>query len=201
MPAGRYVVLGDDGAPVGSEEFRCAPGPAGWRYFSDVKTVEPVPHDEVVDVVVDARWRPVRVRVESGAHRLLLEAADERLTGFRDGVRVETPWGPQSHVDYFTPATNLITTKRLTGTAEIEVVYIEPFTLVHSLERQRYELLADEEVDTPAGRFAATRWRFTSLSTGWTADLWTAGDVVVSYEGLFELERYEPGGTGVSPIA
>jgi hypothetical protein len=201
MPAGRYVVLGGDGGPVGSEEFRCAPGPAGWRYFSDVKTVEPVPHDEVVDVVVDAQWRPVRLRVETGAHRLLLEAEATRLSGLRDGDPVEAPWGPQMHLDYFTPATNLITAKRLTDTAEIEVVYVEPFSLEHSLERQRYELLGNEDVDTPVGRFAATRWRFTTLSTGWTTDLWTAGDVIVKYESLFELERYEPGASGVSPIA
>jgi hypothetical protein len=199
MPAGRYVVLGDDGEPVGSEEFRCAPGPAGWRYFSDVKTVDPVPHDEVVDIVVDAGWLPLRFRAETGAHRLMLEASDTHLSGFRDGRPIETPWSPQMHLDYLTPATNLVTTKRLTETSEIEVVFVSPFTLEPTAERQRYERLGDEAVDTAVGRFAATRWRYTSLGDGWTSDLWVAGDIVVKYERLFELQRYDPGATGPVP--
>ena len=199
MPAGRYVILGDDGEPVGSEEFRCAPGPAGWRYFSDVKTVDPAPHDEVVDIAVDAGWRPVRFRVETGAHRLLLEPQGTHLSGVRDERPIEIPWGPQIHLDYFTPATNLVTTKRLAGTTEIEVVFVSPFTLEPVVQRQRYELLGDEPVDTSVGRFAAARWRFTSIPDDWTSDLWVAGDIVVRYDHLFELERYEPGATGPVP--
>jgi hypothetical protein len=34
MPFGRYTVFGDSGEPVGTEEFRTAHGPMGWRYFS-----------------------------------------------------------------------------------------------------------------------------------------------------------------------
>lgn len=35
--------------------------------------------------------------------------------------------------------------------------------------------------------------------TGWTRSLWVAGDLVVSYEGLFELAAYEPGQSGPFP--
>ena len=66
--------------------------------------------------------------------------------------------------------------------------------------RQRYELLGNERVDTQAGRFEAARWRFTSLDSGWTGDLWVAGDVVVHYERLFTLETYEAGASGVRPL-
>jgi hypothetical protein len=52
---------------------------------------------------------------------------------------------------------------------------------------------------TPVGTFDATRWRYTALSSGWTADLWVAGDVVVKYERLFDLEWYDPGASGVTP--
>jgi hypothetical protein len=68
-------------------------------------------------------------------------------------------------------------------------------------ERQRYELLGHEEVTTPVGRFAARRWRSTALYTGWSRELWVAGDVVVRYEGLFELEEYEAGASGPRPMA
>jgi hypothetical protein len=199
MPSGRYTVLGDDGDPVGTEDFRCAPGPAGWRYFAEIDTIEHGEHHETVDVVVDDVWRPVRLRVDSGAHDLLLEAGGDAITGFRDRVPVRFAWGPETHLDYLTPATNLITTRRLSGTAEIEVLFVDPFTLEARSTRQRYERLGEEQAETPVGRFDATRWRFTALDSGWTGDLWVAGDVVVAYEGIFRLETYEPGANGPRP--
>jgi len=185
MPTGRYTIIGDDGDPVGTESFRCAPGPAGWRYVSEIDTTEHGPHRETVDIAVDADWRIVRLRIETGEHRLLLEPTQD------------------AHIDYLTPATNLITTKRLRGTSELDVVFIEPLTLERITERQRYELRGDELVDTPVGRFAATRWTYTSLGSGWTSDLWVAGDVVVRYERIFELTTYDPGASGprvVGPV-
>ena len=61
--------------------------------------------------------------------------------------------------------------------------------------------IGDEEVDTPVGRFAAARWRYTSVGDGWTSDLWVAGDVVVRYDRLFELEWYDPGASGPRVLA
>jgi len=89
---------------------------------------------------------------------------------------------------------------RLDATAEIEVVFLRAVTCESTIERQRYELLGNEEVATPAGRFVARRWRYTALSSGWSRDLWVAGDVVVAYEGTFALEGYEPGQTGARPL-
>lgn len=193
MPTGRYAVLDDGHAPAGTESFRCAPGPMGWRYFSEIET----DHREVVDVAVDAHWRIARVRIDTGAHDLLLEPSGDVLRGYRDGREIEVGYGPDVHLDYYTPATNLVTTRRLGGeSAEIEVVYLAPVTLEPSRVRQRYERLGSEDVPTPAGRFAAVRWRFTALDSGWTGDLWVAGDTVVHYEGLFELTGYEPGASG-----
>ena len=199
MPAGRYAVFGDDGARIGTEEFRCAPGPMGWRYFSDIQTSYPRPHVETFDVVVDADWRPVRIRVGTGDHHILLEPHGASLTGERDGVVIQLPWEPDRHLDYLTPATNLVTTRRLKDTTEIDVVFVAPVTLEPTLVRQRYELGGDEDIDTPVGSFAATRWTYTSLDSGWTSDLWVAGDVVVRYDRLFELEWYDPGASGPQP--
>jgi hypothetical protein len=196
MPAGRYAVLGDEGGHVGTEEFRCAAGPMGWRYFSDIQTSDPTPHAETFDLVVDTAWRPVRIRVATGEHNVMLEPHGGSLKGGRNGVTLELPWEPDRHLDYLTPATNLITTHRLTDTAEIDVVFLAPVTLEPTLVRQRYELRGYEETDTPVGRFAATRWKYTSLDSGWTSDLWVAGDVVVRYDRLFELEWYDPGASG-----
>lgn len=201
MPSGRYTVLGDDGIPVGTESFRCAPGPMGWRYFSDVDTTEPTRHREVIDVVVGSDWRIARVRIDTGDHDLLLEPRGHALVGYRDGDAIEVEYGPDLHLDYFTPATNAVTTRRLTTTTEIAVVYLAPVTLEVSRLEQRYELRGPDRVRTPAGTFDAIRWTFTALDSGWTSDLWVAGDTVVAYERLFELAWYEAGASGVAPIA
>ena len=82
MPSGRYAVRGRSGDVVGTEDFRCAPGPMGWRYFSEIQRDEPTPHRETVDVVVDASWgdRP-RSRIETGSHAIVLEPRDGLLIG------------------------------------------------------------------------------------------------------------------------
>ena len=200
MPQGRYMVIGDDGASVGTESFRCAPGPMGWRYVSEVATNEHGPHRADIDIAVDAEWRIVRVQVRTEqGHGLLLEPRDGKLTGQRDGEALTFGWSPTAHLDYLTPATNLITCRRLPATAEIDVVYVDPFSLEPTRERQSYELRGPEPVETDVGRFEATRWRYTSLESGWTSDLWVAGDVVVRFDRIFELVQYDPGATGPIP--
>jgi hypothetical protein len=201
MPVGRYTVLDGEGNAVGSEDFRCASGPMGWRYFGEIATNDPTPHREIVDLAVDESWRPVRSRVETGSHHILLSADGDALRGFLDDEPVTTRWGFDWHLDYLSPAYNAVTTKRLNGSAEIDVIYLEPVTCVPREERQRYELAGDEEVDTPVGRFAGQRWRFTALSTGWSRELWIAGDVVVRFEFLYELEWYEAGASGARPVS
>jgi hypothetical protein len=199
MPVGRYTVMDGEGRPVGTEEFRCAAGPAGWRYFSTIETVDPEPHREVVDFVVDGDWRPVRLRIETGAHHLLLMAEDGRLRGQLDNRSLDLPLGSSVEIDYLSPSFNAVTANRLDTTSEFDVVYLDPFTCEPRMERQRYELGGQEDVDTPVGRFAARRWQYTALSTGWSRPFWTAGEVVVRYEDLFDLIEYEPGPRGPFP--
>ena len=197
MPTGRYAVLGDDGAPVGTENFRCAPGPMGWRYFSEIQT----DHREIVDIAVDRNWRVARVHIDTGEHDILLEPRGDTLAGYRDRREIEIPYGPEMHLDYFTPATNAITCRRLERTTEIDVVFLEAVTLEPTVVRQRYESLGDEPVTTSVGTFDATRWTFTSLDSGWTSDLWIAGDTVVAHDQLLTLDAYEPGASGALPNA
>ena len=200
MPRGRYTVLDPDGRPVGTEEFRCAPGPMGWRYFSDVDTTDPTPHREVVDLVVDTGWRLVRARIATGEHEILLEPMNDRLVGWRDRQPIEIAYGPEWHLDYLTPAANAITCRRLEQSAELDVVWLTPAALEPVAVRQRYELVGPERVETAAGTFDAVRWRFTFLDDGLGADLWIAGDVIVRYEGLYDLVRYEAGESGPRPV-
>ena len=201
MPVGRYTVMEGSGRPVGTEEFRSAPGPAGWRYVATIATSEPDPHREVVDLVVDDSWRPVRVRIDTGRHQMLLVVEGDRLRGHRDGEPIDLPFGPEVEIDYFSPCFNGVTARRLDRTEEVEVVYLEPVTIEPVTARQRYERGAEEDVDTPAGRFRARKWTYTSLDSGWSRPFWLAGDVVVRFQDLFELEEYEPGASGPVPGA
>ena len=199
LPSGRYVVMDGAGNPVGTEDFRCAPGPAGWRYVADIQTRVPEPHREHIDLVVDAAWRPVRCRIETGEHRILLERRDG-WSGQRDGGPVALPRVDLPDLDYLSPCFNAATANRLGATAEVEVLFLSPVTLEPRVEPQRYEPLGEEEVETPVGAFRAVRWRYTALRTGFTRDLWVAGELVVRYADLFELVAYDPGATGPVPL-
>lgn len=199
MPSGRYTVMDGSGNPVGTEEFRCAPGPAGWRYFATIETSVPEPHREMVDFVVDGDWRLVRLRIETGAHDLELAPHDDELLGTLDGEPLELPWGPEVEIDYLSPSFNAVTANRLGRTGEIDVVFLRPVTCEPIQVKQRYELIGPEIKDTPVGTFEAERWQYTSLGSGFTRPFWLAGDVVIAYEHVFELAAYEPG-TGVAPI-
>ena len=86
VPSGRYAVRGRSGDVVGTEDFRCAPGPMGWRYFSEIQRDEPTPHREIVDVVGRRR---VADRPREDRDRDALDhpraARRARSTGLRDG--------------------------------------------------------------------------------------------------------------------
>lgn len=199
MPVGTYRVEDGAGLAIGTERFRCATTPAGWRYVAEIEASEPEPHREVVDLVVDGDARPVRCRIETGAHELIVAAAGDALMGVRDGEDVSLPWGPDMHLDYLSPCFNAATAAQLDATTEIEVVYLDPVTIADRVVRQRYELLGPDRVETAVGTFAATAWRYTSLPSGWNRVLWVADPIVVRYESVFELVEYEPGASGPFP--
>ncbi|HEX9891246.1 MAG TPA: putative glycolipid-binding domain-containing protein [Actinomycetota bacterium] len=197
MPAGAYTIL-HEGHVVGREAFRCAPGPAGWRWFSEIETSLPEPHREIVDYTVDTAWRPVRLRVDTGSHRIELTSDQGRLRGRRDGQPLDLAL-PED-LDYLSPCFNAVTANRLGGSARIRPLYMDPVTIQPRVVDQTYDHLGEEGIDTPVGRFPATAWRYTAPATGFTARLWVAGDIVVSYEGVFELAEYEPGPAGPVPL-
>jgi hypothetical protein len=200
VPIGTYTVMDGTGTPVGIEEFRASSGPFGWRYVATIRTNDPEPHVESVDLTADRRHRPVRLHIDSGSHRLLLSPQRDRLVGTLDGGSVEIPWDEGMHLDYLSPCFNALTAAALGDTADIEVVYLRPITLEPSLERQRYESLGRGEVRTPVGTFHSDAWRYTMLATGWSRTIRVTDLLVVSYEGLFELTAYDPGRTGPRPL-
>jgi hypothetical protein len=200
VPSVGYTVLEGDGSAVGAEELRSAPGPVGWRAFSEVRLTVPEPHHEIVDLAVDTEWRPVRARISTGAHEVLLLLDHDRLTGFRDGDPIVVAFGSGVHLDHRSPMFDAVTANRLTGPVELEVVVLEGATLEPTIETRRYEPLGDDEIATPAGRFAVRGWRCTAPSTGRSRDFWVADDVAVRSEGRYELTWYEAGASGPRPV-
>jgi hypothetical protein len=194
-----------EGVPNGElERFRSAPGPAGWRYVSDIEAVEPSPHAETVDITVDADRRPVRLRIATGGHELLARPAADRLEIELDGVRADVDWSAETELDYRSPAFNAVTANRLRRAAltaaDLSVVFFEPYTCEPRIVPQRYELQDEADlVATPVGEFLADRWRYTALDTGWTRSIWITDDLVVAYDGAWELIEYEPGAHGAIP--
>jgi len=198
VPAGSYVIV-NEGRRLGTEEFRCAPGPMGWRYVSRIETSLPAPHLETVDLVADAAWRPVRLRVETGEHALLLQRDGDRLAGHRDAEALELDLDDRE-LDYLSPAFNAVTAMRYGRTADFDVWFFDPVTIEPRPMRQRYEHRGEEDMDTPAGRFRAVRWGYAALDTGYESEFWTAGEVVVRYTNYLELDTYESGASGARPL-
>ncbi|MGZ4143671.1 MAG: hypothetical protein ACXVPP_00750 [Actinomycetota bacterium] len=194
MPSGLYRLFDADGVPRGTEQFRCAPGPAGWRYFSTVQDVHGTTN---VDLSVDAAWRPVRVRIQTHEHHLILTARG----GLLDDEKLPVDLDPAvATVDFPSPCFPLASARRLDGTAEIEALTIDPDSLMPHVERHRFEAGAKETVSTPVGRFAARAWRHIAPRPRFSRALWIAGDVVVASSGL-ELAAYDRGGAGPTPLA
>lgn len=203
MPIGRYHLLDGAGHHVASEDFRCAPGPMGWRYVGTVQRVPPSAVEEIVDLSVDAHWQPVRLRIEATGHTLLIGVRDGRLGGMLDRSPMELPWNDRALLHYGSPCFLVAAANRLaaaTEPADVDIVLIEPPTLYPMRARFRYAPGPEEIVHTPAGSFRGRRWTLSSGEGGDRA-LWVAGDVVLGAEGLVELVAMEPGATGPKPLA
>lgn len=171
----------------------------GWRYFSQVTTDDPGHPDATVDIVVDAAWRPVRARIETRAHSILVTAEPDRLVGFRDREPIEIPWRPAMELGYASPGFDAVTLRHREEAAEFDVVVLDTITLEPRVERRRCEPAGEGPIDTAVGRFTARRWRYAGLPSGTPRDLWCAGDVVVHEEGRYVLESYDPGVSGPAP--
>ena len=194
MPSGLYRLFDDDGELIGTEQFRAAPGPMGWRYFS---TVQHGSGTTNVDLSVDSQWRPVRVRIQTPSHHLLLSLGGTLL----DERPLDVSFDQETMtIDYPSPCFTLATARRLGGPAEIDAVSLDPETLLPTHEQHRYEAGDEEEVSTPVGRFRARAWRHAAPRPRFSRALWIAGDVVVAGDGI-ELSAYDPGGQGPRPLA
>ena len=184
MPRGEYRHT--EGA---IESFTSAPGPMGWRYFS---TIVRDGRTERVDVSVDARGRPVRVRLETTEHHLLVATQGGALRAQLDDEPLELAWEEGCAFVHPSPAFIAVALHTRTEASDLEAISIDPQTLRPQRARRRIEPGGDGHVTTHVGAFDARRW----LVDG--AEVWIAGTLAVAGD-WFELTAYEPGATGPVP--
>lgn len=197
MPAGQYRIIGADGDTVAFEAFRSAPGPVGWRYFSTVSALDGRIGN--VDLSVNARWEPVRVRVQSGSHHTLLIVREGSLVGIRDDEELDLSYPVGMGIEFPSPAFLLATARRLGATGEINVYALDPETLEPHQETHRFELVGDEEIPSTVGTFAGQHWRFIAPRPRFSRSFWIAGDVCITATDLYDLTSYEALANGPVP--
>ncbi|MBO2456788.1 hypothetical protein [Actinomadura violacea] len=179
MPSGTYLHL-DGGI---EERFQCAPGPGGWRYTSR--------RDDGVrlDLVVDARWRQIRVELVTpewwlrggvtGPELAWVRAAGEtgtehsaRAAGFVSDspgflVAVARSLGPDENAQADVPLV------RLSGTS---------LSALTTLCRWRRAGTSVHETETEP--LTVSEYEITDLATGEIETLYLAGDVALAAPGV-----------------
>lgn len=178
MPRGEYLL--DDGS---IESFTAAPGPMGWRCFATRGALR-------LDLSVDARGRPVRVRLEDEAHALLLVRRGDGYEGIHDGT--EVTFGAPDAFAFPSPCFAAAALHARAAGGTLEVLAIDPATFEPRAVRIDVADGGEEAVTTPVGAFDARRWSWDGRA------VWVGGIVAVAGDG-FELRSYEPGATGPAP--
>ncbi|GAA4376543.1 hypothetical protein GCM10023088_35400 [Actinomadura verrucosospora] len=185
MPAGTYLHL-DGGL---EERFQCAPGPVGWRYASTRS-------DGVrVDLVVDARWRQIRVEVVTpgwwvrggvtGRGLAWVRAADE--TGAEHSERA-------SGFLHESPGFLVAVARSLEldegAQTDVRLVRLSGASLSALTAPWRWRLVGTSSYETETEPLPVSEYEVTDLSTGEVEAVHLAGDVVLAAPGI-ELTALE----------
>lgn len=192
---------------VGRETWRLGRAGGARQYHATIARTAPVEHTQTLRLDLTGDHLPaalaIHVDLPGGSETVAGEFAPGRWTFRirRTGVEVvhEVEADPASHLDYLSPVFNTATLLRLDLDVgeedDIVAVYLEPVgpaSFTPRLVRQRYERLSDGAITVVAGTFAAERYRYTNLETGWTGEI--AADefgTVLRYPGVCELASYE----------
>lgn len=179
MPAGTYLHL-DEGL---EERFQCAPGPGGWRYVGRRS-------DGVrVDLVVDARWRQIRVEVVTpqwwirggltGPEVTWVRAAGE--TGTEHGERAAGFLGGS-------PAFPISIARSLDlaegGQADVRLVHLTGVSLSALTSMWRWRHAGTSIYETGTVPLPVHEYEVTDLSTGEVSVIHLAGDVLLAAPGI-----------------
>lgn len=179
MPAGTYLHL-DGGL---AERFQCAPGPGGWRYTSRRD-------DGVrVDLVVDARWRQIRVEFVTPGWWLRggltgPELAWVRAAGEEGTEHAERAAGFISDSPGFLVAVARSLDLDDGGRADVPLVRVSGPSLAALTGRWRWHRAGTTAHETDTGPLPVSEYEITDLATGEVETVHLAGDVVLAAPGV-----------------
>ncbi|REE98450.1 hypothetical protein [Thermomonospora umbrina] len=196
MPRGAYVHVTEDERI--EERFQCAPGPGGWRYVgtrSDgLRT----------DVVVDGRWRQIRVEVATPAWVVRGGLAGHDLLWVRHpagsaGSAAEPPGEHGVRAAGFvggSPGFLVAVARWLRldpgADAPVRLVRVEGPSLATLTVDQRWRLVDVTAYETETAPLPVERYEVTDLATGEIDTVHLAGDVVLEAPGVELVELESP---------
>ncbi|WP_433464437.1 hypothetical protein [Spirillospora sp. CA-128828] len=179
MPAGTYLHLEEDL----EERFQCAPGPSGWRYTSGRS-------DGVrVDLVVDARWRQIRVEVVTPTWWLRGGVTGPELAWVRAAGETGSEFGERASGFVSDSPGFLVAVAHSLGLAEnaqadVRLVRLSGTSLSTLTATWRWRLAGTSAYETETEPLPVAQYEVTDLSTGEVETVHLAGDVVLAAPGI-----------------
>jgi hypothetical protein len=189
VPGGRYLVGGQP------ETFRCAAGPAGWRYTGS-RTGDAAGLTVHTDLTVDSTGRQRRVELRRGEHLLRggLAGAGE-LRWVRDGREsVARAAGFAGDSPGFLVAAARLLRLEPGQSRRLRLVLASGPALATRTVDVRWSCLEQAEQGTDLGPLRLTRYQVVPLDTGEPRTVYLAGDVVVAADGVELAELDAPPG-------
>jgi len=194
VPRGTYHHLDPGGTLAGVEVFSCAPGPAGWRYVSQVYDDDSRPLGRV-DVTCDDRWRQVRVQVTAGAWTLrggIVGPDAVWVRGESDEEQTAPAVGFTGRSPAFAVATARMLGLDLLDRRRVRLLGItEPAAVALPVD-EGWALVDVESHDTDTGPLRVERYEVADLATAERRVVHLAGDVVLEAPGIELVELESP---------
>lgn len=185
MPAGTYLHLDEEL----EERFQCAPGPGGWRYTSQRA-------DGVrVDLVVDARWRQIRLELVTPTWWLRggvtgPEVAWVRAAGETGIEHTERAAGFIADSPGFLVAVARSLDLDEDAETDVRLVRFSGPSLSPLTATWRWHRTGTSTYETDTEPLPVSQYDVTDLSTGEIETVHVAGDVVLAAPGI-ELTALE----------
>jgi len=186
VPRGTYHHLDPGGDLAGVEVFSCAPGPAGWRYVSQVYSPAQEPVGRV-DVTVDDAWRQVRVQVTHGDWTLRGGVVGSDAVWIRepDGVEQSAPAvGFTGRSPAFAVATARLLRLDLLDRRRLRLVGVTEPACVALPVDEGWALVDVTAHDSDSGPLRVERYEVADLATAERRVVHLAGDVVLDAPGV-----------------
>ncbi|GLW61818.1 hypothetical protein Arub01_00620 [Actinomadura rubrobrunea] len=184
MPRGTYLHVEEKV----EERFQCAPGPGGWRYIGERSD------GRRVDLVVDARWRQIRVEVLAPGWWIRggvtgYDVAWVRGAHSEDEAGEAAEHGARAHGFLGESPGFLVTVARSLrlaegGRADVRLVRLGGPALSALTVAQRWRLGEITAYETETEPLPVARYEVVDLATGETDEIHIAGDVVVAAPGV-----------------